>query len=185
MPSKTIETYGKKVALEALRADLAVMVGVMVASGFIVKQGDVVGKITASSKYRRRSRTATAGTGFSNASPTGQVTDASVFAKDDVLKKTDGTVIGTVLSIDTTTTPDTVTLTGNAAVNVAADVDVLASDGSQVAQGVSDDETDGTQDTSASVIIGGYLNEWKLRGLDSSAKTELAGSSRAGGVFKF
>ncbi|MGA9768273.1 MAG: hypothetical protein WBV94_04480 [Blastocatellia bacterium] len=185
MPSKTTETFGKRVALEARRSDLLVLVGVMIADGFIVKQGDVIGKISASGEYRRRARATVNTTAFATNSPTGKVLDASVFAADDVLTNEDGDNVGTIESIDLTTTPHTLTLTGNAAVAVAAGADVLGSDGSQIAQGISDSETDGTEAVSVPVIIGGYLDESKLRGLDSTAKTELAGASVAGGVFKF
>lgn len=184
-PTETKEIFPKKVPLERVRPDLAVAVAVTIATGFIVRQGDVLGLISASGKGRRRTRTTTAGTGFANNSPNGQVTDASVFKAGDVIKKTDGTTIGTVQSVDLTTTPDTVVLTGNAAVNVAADVDVVGSDGSQVAKAISDQETTGTQDTPVTALVGGYLDESKLRGLDSSAKSELGGASVAGGIFKF
>jgi hypothetical protein len=185
MPSKVIDTFAKKVPLEAVRADLAVSVGVMIAAGFAVKQGDVIGKITASGKYRRRPRTKTAGAGFADASAIGHVEDASVFTPGDVLKKDDGTLIGTVAAGGVNAVNNTVTLTGNAALDVAAGLAVVASDGSQVAAGISDAETDGTQDANVSALIGGYLDESLLRGLDSTARAELGGASAAGGVFKF
>jgi hypothetical protein len=183
MPSKTTETFSKRVALEARRADLVVIVGVMVASGFIVKQGDVIGKITALGEYRRRSRAVVAQDGaFAADSDTGKVDDASVFKAADILTKEDGTVVGTILAINLET--NEITLAANAAVAVASGLAVLGSDGSQVAKGISDGETDGTQAASVPVIIGGYLDESKLRGLDSTAKAEMAGASMAGGVFK-
>jgi hypothetical protein len=185
MPTKTTNTYPNRVQLEALAGHPSASVGVTAASGHIIKQGDVVGRITSSSKYRRRSRTNATGTGFANNSPTGQVEDSSVFKPGDVLTTSTGTAIGTVLSVNPAANPDTVTLTGNAANNVAAGVAVIATDGSAVAQGVSDNETDGSQDVSIAVIISSKLNESLLRGLDNSAKTELAGASVAGGVFKF
>ncbi len=185
MPTTTKETFPERVQLEALSGHPSASVGVTVANTFIVKQGDVIGKITASGKYRRRSRTNATGTGFADNSPTGQVEDASVFKAGDVLKDAAGNAIGTVQSINTSTTPDTVTLTGNSASNVAAGVGVVAQDGSQVAQGVSDHETDGTADTPIAAIVSGKLVESKLRGLDTSAKSELAGASVAGGIFKF
>ncbi|HEX8090886.1 MAG TPA: hypothetical protein VF762_18645 [Blastocatellia bacterium] len=185
MPSKVIDTFAKKVPLEAVRADLAVLVGVMIAAGFIVKQGDVIGKISASGKYRRRTHSVTAGAGFADDSTVGHVSDASVFAAGDVLKKADGTLIGTVAVGGVNAVNNTLTLTANAALDVAAGVDVVASDGSQVAEGISDLETDGTQDANVPALIGGYLNESLLRGLDSTAKAELGGASVAGGIFKF
>lgn len=185
MPTETVETFGKKVALEARRPDLAVLIGVMIASGFVVKQGDVIGKITASGKYRRRSRATVVTTAFATNSTTGKVDEASKFADGDVLKIADGTTVGTIAAGGRNLTTNVITLTANAAVAVAVGADVLASDGSAVAKGVSDQETDGTKDVSASAFIGGYLDESKLRGLDSSAKTELAGASVAGEIFKF
>jgi hypothetical protein len=183
MPSKVINTYGKRVQLEVVRPDLAVLVGVMIASGFIVKQGDVIGKITASSKYRRRTRAVAAGAGFATTAATGEVDDASVFAAGDVLKNAAAATVGTVQSVNLVT--NVVTLTANAAVAVAAGAAVLGSDGSQVAKGFSDLETDGTEDANVSAMIGGYLDESLLRGLDSTAKTELGGASVANGIFKF
>jgi hypothetical protein len=187
MPTTTKQTFPARVQLEAIAGRQSAEVGVTVKLGFIVKQGDVLGKITADSKYRRRSRTTTAGTGFSNASPIGQVTDASVFVAGDALKKTDGTVIGTIAAsgIDTVSNPNQVTLTGNSAINLAAANDVVASDGSQVAQGIADASTDGTADQAIAVMLSGELVESLLRGLDTSAKSELAGASMAAGIFKF
>jgi hypothetical protein len=187
MPTKIKETFPARVQLEALSGHPSASVGVTVKTGSIVKQGDVVGKITVGGLYRRRSRTNTVGTGFSNASPVGEVEDAGVFKAADVLKTAAGVAIGTVAAngIDTEADPNTVTLTGNAANNVAADVGVIAQDGSQVAEGIADAETDGTADTPIAVIVSGKLVEAKLRGLDASAKSELAGASVAGGIFKF
>ena len=186
MPSKTTQTYGKRVALEARRPDLSVIIGVMIKIGFIVKQGDVVGKISASGEYRRRSRTTATGTGFAVDSAVGQVTDASVFAPGDLLKDGNGVMIGIVAAngINVASAPDQVTLIANALVAVAAGAAVVASDGSQVAKGISDEETDGTEAASCRIFIGGYLDETKLRGLDASAKTEMAGASMAGDIFK-
>lgn len=185
MPTKTIETNPEREALEAVCPHLAVAIALTIGNGHIVQRGDVLGVITASGLARRRSRTNAAGTGFADNSPTGQVDDASVFKAGDVLKDAAGNAIGTVLSVDPTTSPDTVTLTGNSASNVAAGVGVVAQDGSQVAKAVSDKGSDGVGDTPINVFIGGYLTESKLRGLDASAKSELAGASVAGGVFKF
>ncbi len=185
MPTRTVEEFSDRAPLEAVRADLAVRVPGLVANGHKVKQGDVLGVITASDKLRRRTRAVAAGAGFATNTPVGRVDDASVFVAGDVLKDGDGATIGTVQSVDTTTTPDTVTLTGNAAVAVAAGEPVFGSDGSQVAKTISDSETDGAGDTNTTQIIGGFLNEAKLRGLDASAKSELGGVSTVGGIFKF
>ena len=185
MPTKTVETHAERDPLEAVRPDLAVIVPAVAADGHMVKRGDVVGAISASGKVRRRTRTTAAGTGFAVDSPTGRVEDASVFVANDVLKNAAGATVGTVQSVDTTTTPDTVTLTANAAVAVAAGAAVLGSDGSQVAQAISDDETDGAGDANVAVYISGPLKESKLRGLDATAKAELGGASTVGGIFKF
>jgi hypothetical protein len=185
MPSKTLKTFGDRVALDAIDNELWAKVGLTFKNGFAVKQGDVVGVISASKLGRRRSRTTGAGTGFAVDSNTGQVDDASVLAVGDVLKSEDGTVIGTVQSIDLATTPDTVALTGNAAVAVAVGDAVMASDGSEVAKGISDEANDGIDDTPGAIFICGLLDESLLRGLDASAKVELCGSSRVNGIFKF
>lgn len=183
MPTKTIEEFGQRESLEAVRPDWAVSVGVTVKDGSVVRQGDVVGEITASSLYRRRSRTATAGGGFSDSSDTGEVADASVFAAGDVLTTSTGTAVGTVESIDEDA--NTVKLTANAANDVAAGVAVIATDGSAVSKAISDKTTDGVGDTPINAFICGLLKESKLRGLDASAKSELSGASVAGGIFKF
>ena len=185
MPSRIKETYPDRIQLEALAGHPSASVGVTILTGHIVKQGDVLGRITASGKYRRRSRTDATGTGFSDASDTGQVVDASVFKAGDVLKDAAGNAVGTVESIDAEANPNTVILTANAANDVAAGVGVVAQDGSQIAQAIADQETDGTADTPIAAIISGKLTESLLRGLDTSAKSELAGASVAGGIFKF
>jgi hypothetical protein len=184
-PTELKQTFPERDALEALRVELATIVALVMAAGFLVKRGDVVGVITASGKGRRRPRALATGAGFAVDSAVGRVDDASVFVAGDVLKNAAGTTIGTVLSVDLTTTPDTVTLTGNAAVAVAAGAAVLGSDGSQVAQAIAHDEVDGVGDTNSKVYITGLLKESKLRGLDATAKTELGGVSTVGGVFKF
>jgi hypothetical protein len=185
MTTRLVATYGERNPLEAVRADLAVKVGAVIASGFIALIGDVLGVISASGKLRRRTRAVAAGSGFATNAATGQVDDASVFKAGDVLKNAAGTTIGTIAAGGVNTSTNVITLTGNAAVAVAAGAAVLGSDGSQVAAAISDDETDGTEDANATVIIGGYLTESELRGLDSTAKTELGGASVVGGVFKF
>jgi hypothetical protein len=184
-PTTLVHEFPERDALEALRVELATIVAVTFAAGFLVKRGDVCGVISASTKLRRRTRAIAAGAGFAVDSPVGRVDDASVFVAGDVLKNAAGTTIGTVLSVDITTTPDTVTLTGNAGVAVAAGAAVLGSDGSQVAQAISHDESDGVGDTNSKAYIGGLLKESKLRGLDATAKSELGGVSTVGGIFKF
>jgi len=183
MPSKVVAEYGKRDPLEAVRSDFATRVPAVIALGFIMLVGDILGAISASGKLRRRTRAVVGGAGFAIDSATGVVDDVTVFKVGDVLKNAAGANVGTVQSINTGT--NTITLTGNAAVAVAAGAAVLGSDGSQVARAISDDETDGTQDANASVLIGGFLKEAKLRGLDSTAKAELGGVSTVGGIFKF
>ena len=185
MPSKTVQTFPQRVALEARRAELAVQIGVTVAAGFIVQQGDVIGETTATGTVRRRTRTTAAGTGFAANAATGQVADASVFAAGDVLKDATGASIGTIAAGGVNASTNVVTLTANAAVAVAAGAPVLGSDGSQVAKAISDETTDGTADASIAVFVSALLVESRLRGLDVSAKAELGGASVAGGIFKF
>jgi PKD repeat protein len=72
----------------------------------------------------------TAGTGFSTTSATGQVADGTPLAQWDQVSLTDGTVVGIVQSVNTATSPDTITLTTStqfpgARVNVAAGVTLL------------------------------------------------------------
>jgi len=184
-PTKDIETSPQRVSLEATRPDLAVSIPLTVKNGFKVKQGDVIGKITASGLYRRRARTTTAGAGFAANSTIGEVADASVFAPGDVLTKSDGTAIGTIAANGVNTVTNQVTLTANAANAVAAGLAVIATDGSAVATAISDKESDGVGDTVINALIAGYLDEAKLRGLEATAKTELGGASAAGGIFKF
>lgn len=184
-PTKTIADYADRDALEAVREDLAVLVGATVANGFKVKRGSVCGEIAASGKLRRRSRTTATGAGFAVDSATGYVTDASVFVAGDVLKNAAGTVIGTIAANGVNTVANTVTLTGNAAVAVAAGAAVLGSDGSQTAKAISAEETDGVGDTGIGVYISGPLKEAKLLDLDATAKAELGGVSTVGGIFKF
>ena len=181
MGTKTVETYGRRESLAAVRADLVVSVPLLLRDGSIVQQGDCIGVATATGEGRRRTRTLAKGTGFAVDSPVGRVEDASLFRAGDVLKTANGTTIGTVQSIDTTTNPDTVTLAANAAVAVAADAVVRCGDGSEVAAGVSDDTTDGSEDTSVSLIIAGPLKASKLRGVDASALAEMGGALVAGG----
>ncbi len=183
MPTKTIEEFPERDALEATKPELAVIVGATFASGHKVQRGDNCGEITASKKLRRRTRAVAAGAGFAIDSAVGQVDDASIFVIGDVLKNGAGAVIGTVDAVDPVA--NTVTLEAVAAVAVAAGAAVLGSDGSQVSKAIAYDGSDGVGDTNGAVYIGGYLNEAKLRGLDATAKVELGGVSTIGGIFKF
>jgi hypothetical protein len=181
MPSKVIETNPAKTPLEKMRADLAVAVGVTAKDGFVVGRGDVVGVITASVLARRRTQAAVTGTAFATNSPTGTVDDGTRFVIGDVLKNTAGTTVGTILNI----VGNTITLAANAAVAVATGANVFGSDGSQTAKAIADEGSDGDGDTSIRVLIGGYLDESLINGLDSTAKTDLGGISAVGGIFKF
>ncbi|MGH9942945.1 MAG: hypothetical protein ACRD9R_11380 [Pyrinomonadaceae bacterium] len=183
MPTRIIGTNAPRVALEAIRPDLAVQIPLTVKNGFKVEQGDVLGIITASGLARRRTRAVAAGAGFATNSPSGQVDDVSVFVAGDVLENSAGAAVGTVQSVNSQT--NVVTLTGNAAVAVAAGGAVFGSDGSEQAEAISDNETDGAGDTVVSAFICGLLDETKLRGLDETAKAELGGVSVAGDIFKF
>ena len=185
MPSKTIETYGERIALEARKAELACQVGITMQNGAACQQGDVLGEVTSSEKYRRRSRAVAAGAGFALNSATGTVEDAGVFVAGDVLKNAAGATVGTIAAGGVNTSTNTITLTGNAAVAVAAGEAVLGSDGSQTAKAIADEANDGTAETQIPTFVCGLLLEGRLRGLDASAKTELGGASVAGGIFKF
>jgi hypothetical protein len=183
MSTRTIETNAAKTPLEKLRADLAVNVGVTAKNGFAIGRGDVVGVITASGLARRRTRATVTGTAFATNSPTGTVDDASVFAVGDVIKNSAGTTVGTIDAINTST--NTITLAANAAAAVATGANVFGSDGSQVAKGIAEEASDGVGDTPINVFVGGCLDESLCLRLDTTAKSELAGSSRVGGIFKF
>lgn len=185
MPTKTLETYGQRKSLEAVRADLAVLLPMTIADGCDCQQGDVLGEINSSGFGRRRTRTPANGAGFLTTSPSGAVEDASLFKAGDVLKNAAGTTIGTVAVGGINKTTNTITLTANAAVAVAAGAAVLGSDGSQVAKAIADAGSDGVGETTVPVFIEGLLKESYLRGLDSTAKTELGGRSTIGGVFIF
>lgn len=182
-PTRDIETFERREPMEATKPELAVIVPLTIKNDFKVARKDVLGVITASGLGRRRSRALAAGAGFATNADVGYVDDASVFAVDDVLKNAAGTTIGTVEAVDLIA--NTVTLVANAAVAVAAGAAVLGSDGSQVAQAIADKGSDGVGDTTISVYIGGFLKQTGLRGLDSTAKTELGGVSTVGGIFKF
>ena len=178
--SKLIETIAAKTPLEKTRADLAVLTGVTAKDDFAVGRGDVIGVITASGLARRRSR-ATMTVAFAVDAATGTVDDATVFVVGDVLKNSAGVTIGTILTI----VGNVITLAANAAVAVAIGANAFGSDGSQTAKGIADEGSDGDGDTPIAVFIGGCLDESLCLRLDATAKTELAGSSRVGGIFKF
>lgn len=181
MPTKTIETFPERKQLELVRPDLSAFTQVTVKDTFTCGQGNVLGKITASGLYRRRTQAAVTGTAFGTGSPTGTVEDGTRFVIGDVLKNAAGTTVGTILTI----VGNTITLTANAAVAVATGANVFGSDGSQVANCIADKDSDGVGDTTINVFVGGYLDESKLSGLDSTAKSELGGVSAANGIFKF
>lgn len=180
MPTRTAQTYPNRISLEAVKEGLSVFVPVTVKDTFPCSQGDVLGKITASSKYRRRSRS-TLTVAFATNSTTGTVTDGTLFKAGDVITKSDGTAIGTILSIS----GNVITLTANATNAAAIGADVIATDGSAVAACIADKTVDGSGDTTINACIGGYLKEASLAGLDATAKTELGGYSRANGIFRF
>lgn len=185
MATKTIETYAQRESLETVRADLAVLLPMVIAANSICEQGDVLGQITSNGFGRRRTRNLADGAGFVTTSPSGVVEDASVFKDGDVLKNAAGATIGTVAVGGINKVTNTITLTANSAVVVADGAAVLGSDGSQVAKAFADGATDGDGVTSVPVFIAGFLKESLLNGLDSTAKTELGGLSTINGVFKF
>ena len=188
-PQYVKETFPDRVPLEAISGFKSLQIPLTVKAGTAIRRGSVCGVKTADGYLRERKRTLAAGTGFSDAAPTGQITngDGGRFEVDDVLKNEAGETIGTIQAIDTTTNPDTITLDANAAVNVAVGDAVVASDGSEIAACIADEAVASTEtkDTVLSPHIGGALRESSLIGLDDSARAELNGKSFPGGVFKF
>lgn len=185
MPSKTVGTFAERTPLEARKSELACEVGITMRNGAACQQGDVVGRVSATDMYRRRTRALATGAGFTTTSLAGTVDDASVFVTGDVLKNAAGATIGTIAAGGVNTATNTITLTANAAVVVAAGAAVLGSDGSQKASGIVDEAADGLTETQIPVFVCGLLVEALLRGLDDTAKQELGGASVAGGIFKF
>jgi hypothetical protein len=183
---KLVETFPDQYSLETRRPDLTVNVPATVKDGFKCQKGDVLGEITSSGLFRRRSRTNADGSGFGTGSAVGTVEDASVFAPGDVLKNAAGTTIGTIAANGVNTVTNQVTLTANAAVAVADGAAVVASDGSQIAAVVAEEGSDGVGDTSINVITQSpALDISKMRGLDDSAITDLGGKKLPGNVLKF
>jgi hypothetical protein len=184
MPQEIINTYARRVQFEAVGGHKLLQVPMTVKAGTGVDRGVICGVKTADGYLRPRKRTLAAGAGFSDASPTGQVTngDGVRFEVGDVLKNEAGETIGTIQAIDVTTNPDTITLTGNAAVNVAVGEAVMASDGSEVAACIADEAVASTEtkDTQLSPIFRGAIKSSLIIGLDDSARAELNGRSVAG-----
>ena len=185
MPTKTIETSPERKSLETVRADLAVLLPLTIVAGHACAFGDVLGVIASSGFGRRRTRTTVDTTAFAVDSPTGKVADASLFKDGDVLKNVNGVTIGTIAVGGVNLVTRVITLTGNAAVAVADGMPVLGSDGSQVAKAIADAGSDGDGNTPIDVMIGGFVKESSVNGLDATAKTELGGVSTINGVFKF
>jgi hypothetical protein len=187
MPTQIVTTFPPRQQLEFVRGDLSVLLPLTAAAnGVPISQGDVLGIITSSGLGRRRTRAIVGTGGVLTSSPTFPVADSSMFAAGDVLTDDSGNTVGTVNSVNTSASPNTVTLAANSAHAVAAGVGVIATDGSAVAQGISDDSNDGVTQGVVSVLITGLLNASLLRGLDSVAITQLGGALMLGGeVFKF
>jgi len=189
MPQETKQTFPRRVSLEAISGFKSLQIPLTVKTGTAVRRGAVCGVVTDDGYVRERKRTTAAGAGFSDASPVGSVANGSgsLFEVGDTLKNEAGETIGEIQGIDATTNPDTITLTGNAEVNVAAGDAVMADDGSEVAACIADEEVAATEskDTTLSPHIGGALKESILIGLDDSARAELNGKSFPGDIFKF
>lgn len=181
MPTKEIGTYTDPTSLASVRADLLVEINATVKDGHSCSRGEVMGIITSSGLARRRSRSLVKTTAFATNSPNGTVEDGTKFRVADVLKNAAGSTVGTIQSI----TGNNIVLTGNAATAVAVDAAVYASDGSEKASFISDDGSDGDGDTTVTAVVGGYLEESMIIGLDATAKTDLGGVSLPGGIFKF
>jgi hypothetical protein len=181
MGTKVIGNYENPRSLAALRADLLVEINATVKDGHSCLRAEVMGIITSSGLARRRTRSLVKTTAFAANSPNGTVEDGTKYKVGDVLKNAAGTTVGTILTI----VGNNITLAANAAVAVAIDAAVYASDGSEVAKFIAEDGSDGVSDTTVTAIVGGYLEESLLIGLDATAKTELGGISLPGGIFKF
>lgn len=188
-PQETTETHPRREPFEAIGGHGLMRIPLTVKAGTAIRRGAVCGVKTADDYLRERKRTLATGAGFSDASAVGTITngDGVRFEVGDTLKNEAGEEIGEIQAIDVTTNPDTITLTGNAAVNVAADEAVMADDGSEVAVCIAEEEVKSTEakDTTLSVNIGGAIRESLVIGLDESAKAELNGKSFPGGIFKF
>lgn len=181
MGTKVIGTYTNPRSLAEVRADLLVEINATVKDGHSCLRGEVMGIITSGGLARRRTHSLVTGTAFATNSPTGTVADGTKFKVGDVLTNAAGGNVGTISAI----VGNTITLSGNAAVAVATGAPVLGSDGSQVAKFITDDASDGDGDTPVTAIVGGYLLESLIIGLDATAKTELGGISLPGGIFKY
>lgn len=181
MVTKIIGNYTDPRSLAAIRADLLVETNATVKDGHSCSRAEVMGIITSSELARRRTRSLVKTTAFAANSPNGTVEDGTKFVVGDVLKNAAGATVGTIQSI----TGNNIVLTGNAAVAVAIDAAVYGSDGSEKASFIADDGSDGSDDVTVTAIIGGYLEESLIIGLDATAKTELGGTSKPGGIFKF
>jgi hypothetical protein len=187
-PQETIATYPRREPFEAIAGHKLMRTNAPVKAGTAIRRGAISG-LTDDGYLRERKRSLAAGTGFADNSPTGQITngDGVRFEAGDTLKNEAGEAIGEIQGIDSTTNPDTITLTGNAAVNVAAGEAVLADDGSEVAACIAEDAVQSSEakDTNCSVVIGGPVKESLLIGLDDSAKADLNGKSFPNDIFKF
>ncbi len=181
MGTKVIGNYQNPRSLAAVREDLLVQINATVKDGYACSRGEVMGVRTSDGLARRRSHSLVKTTAFAANSVNGTVEDGSKFKVGDVLTNAAGTTVGTIQTI----VGNNITLAANAAVAVAIDAPVLASDGSQTAKFISDDGSDGGGDVPMGAIVGGYLEESLLTGLDATAKTELGGISLPGGIFKF
>lgn len=184
-PTVTTNTYPARVPLEAVRADLAVKIPLTVKAGSAVRRAVVLGVITATSYIRERARS-NAAAALAAAGTVLVVDDASVFIAGDVLKLEDGTTVGTVAANGVNAEDNELTISA-AAVDVADNDAILASDGSQKAKAIADEAVAATEaaDTTLSPYIGGALKSDQLIGLDDSAIAELGGAVFPGNIFKF
>jgi hypothetical protein len=179
--TKIIGSYQDQRSLAEIREDLLVSINATVKNGFACSRGEVMGVINSDGLARRRSRSLVKTTAFATNSANGTVEDGTKFRVGDILKNAAGTTVGTVQTI----VGNNITLAANAAVAVAVDAAVLASDGSELAKFIVDDGSDGTEDVPVGAIVGGFLKESMLIGLDATAKSELGGTTLPGGIFKF
>jgi hypothetical protein len=164
-----------------LAATTPVTIAQDAALGLLVP-GTVIGLLSGGKGRRLSSAPVKTAAAFSTAAATGGVVGAStIFKAGDVLvKRSDASAIGTILSIS----GDTITLTGNAAQNVAAGVEIMSTVGgvgAPTAAGILVENVDATLgDVVASLYITGLFDAAQLVGMTAGAMVDLGATYRLG-----
>lgn len=148
---RTINNYSNAKLEPYVLPDLARTEAVMTAANQTIQKGQILGVSTATKKFRRVTRTVVGATAFAANSPTGTVTDASVFAVGDILKNEAGDNVGTISAINVVT--NTITLAANAATAVATGALVRLNDGSETGEVIA--QYNAASDASGRVSFGG------------------------------